>query len=108
MRLAIHQFSYNDDNYGVLLHDADSGETALVDAGDANAASAALAESGWSLTQIWITHHHGDHTAGLAALADDGVDNAELIAVNEAIRSHPIEVVGKKLRSYMTAMKKVI
>ena len=74
MRLAIHQFSYNDDNYGVLLHDADSGETALVDAGDANAASAALAESGWSLTQIWITHHHGDHTAGLAALADDGVE----------------------------------
>ena len=41
-------------------------------------------------------------------LADVGVDNAELIAVNEAIRSHPIEVVGKKLRSYMTAMKKVI
>jgi len=41
-------------------------------------------------------------------LADDGVDNAELISVNEAIRSHPIEVVGKKLRSYMTAMKKVI
>lgn len=41
-------------------------------------------------------------------LADEGVDNAELIAVNETIRSHPIEVVGKKLRSYMTAMKKVI
>ena len=41
-------------------------------------------------------------------LGDEGVDNAELIAVNEAIRSHPIEVVGKKLRSYMTAMKKVI
>ena len=41
-------------------------------------------------------------------LADTGVDNAELIAVNESIRSHPIEVVGKKLRSYMTAMKKVI
>jgi ketol-acid reductoisomerase len=41
-------------------------------------------------------------------LADQGVDNAELIAVNESIRSHPIEIVGKKLRSYMTAMKKVI
>ena len=41
-------------------------------------------------------------------LADEGVDNADLIAVNEAIRSHPIEVVGKELRSYMTAMKKVI
>ena len=41
-------------------------------------------------------------------LNDLGVDNAELIAVNESIRSHPIEVVGKKLRKYMTAMKKVI
>ncbi len=41
-------------------------------------------------------------------LADEGVDNAEIIAVNEAIRSHPVEVVGKRLRSYMTAMKKVI
>ncbi len=39
---------------------------------------------------------------------DNGVDNAELIAVNEAIRSHPVEIVGKKLRSYMTAMKRII
>ena len=74
MRLAIHQFPYNDDNYGVLLHDAKRGETALVDAGDAEAAEAALDEAGWPLTQIWITHHHGDHTAGLAALAGDGVE----------------------------------
>ena len=40
--------------------------------------------------------------------SDLGVDNAELIAVNESIRSHPIEIVGKQLRKYMTAMKKVI
>ena len=40
--------------------------------------------------------------------SDLGVDNAELIAVNESIRSHPIEIVGKRLRKYMTAMKKVI
>ena len=39
---------------------------------------------------------------------DLGVDNAELIAVNDALRAHPIEVVGKRLRKYMTAMKKVI
>jgi len=74
MRLAIHQFGYNSDNYGVLLHDAERGETALVDAGDAGAAEAALAEAGWPLTQIWITHHHDDHVAGLAALAGDGVE----------------------------------
>ena len=41
-------------------------------------------------------------------LNDSGSDNAELIAANEAIRSHPIEVVGKKLRMHMTSMKKAI
>jgi len=41
-------------------------------------------------------------------LNDYGVDNAELITVNERIRAHPIEVVGKRLRSHMTAMKKAI
>ena len=42
------------------------------------------------------------------SVADNHVDNAELIAVNQALRNHPIEVVGKKLRSYMTAMKKIV
>src|SRR5690554_3459182 len=42
------------------------------------------------------------------SLTDNNVDNAELIAVNQSIRNHPIETVGKKLRSYMTAMKKII
>jgi ketol-acid reductoisomerase len=39
---------------------------------------------------------------------DNNVDNAKLIAVNEGIRSHPIELVGKTLRHHMTAMKKII
>ncbi len=39
---------------------------------------------------------------------DNDVDNMELIAVNEAIRNHPVEIVGKKLRGYMTAMKRII
>jgi len=37
--------------------------------------------------------------------ASNGVDNIDLIAVNDAIRNHPIETVGKRLRSAMTAMK---
>ena len=37
-----------------------------------------------------------------------GVDNLTLIAVNEAIRQHPVEIVGKKLRGYMTAMKRIV
>jgi ketol-acid reductoisomerase len=39
---------------------------------------------------------------------DGGVDNQELIAVNEAIRSHPVEVIGKTLRGHMTAMKSIV
>ncbi|MGM5468754.1 ketol-acid reductoisomerase [Flavobacteriaceae bacterium LMO-SS05] len=37
----------------------------------------------------------------------NGVDNLELIAVNDAISSHPIEAVGKRLRAAMTAMKTI-
>lgn len=40
--------------------------------------------------------------------SQNGVDNLKLIAVNEAIRQHPVEVVGKKLRGYMTAMKRIV
>jgi len=39
---------------------------------------------------------------------DNGVDNIQLIAVNKAIRHHPVEIVGEKLRSSMTAMKKLV
>ena len=37
-----------------------------------------------------------------------GVDNQELIAVNDAIRNHPVEIIGRELRGYMTAMKKIV
>jgi len=39
---------------------------------------------------------------------DNGVDNRRLIAVNEAIRSHPVEVIGRELRGHMTAMKSIL
>lgn len=39
---------------------------------------------------------------------DTTVDNQELIRVNEAIRSHPVEVVGQTLRGYMTAMTSIV
>ena len=39
---------------------------------------------------------------------DNGVDDRELIAVNAAVRNHPIEKIGQTLRGHMTAMKKVV
>lgn len=66
--LDIHLFPCLDDNYGVLIHDPDTGATASIDAPDADDVSAALAEKGWTLTHILTTHHHHDHTGGNAQL----------------------------------------
>ncbi|AWX46261.1 Ketol-acid reductoisomerase (NADP(+)) [Flagellimonas maritima] len=38
---------------------------------------------------------------------DNGVDNGKLIAVNKALRGHPVEIVGTRLRESMTAMKPI-
>ncbi|MCP4211526.1 MAG: ketol-acid reductoisomerase, partial [Halieaceae bacterium] len=45
---------------------------------------------------------------GKGMAPDTGVDNVELIAVNDAIRNHPVEVIGRELRGYMTAMKRIV
>jgi len=41
-------------------------------------------------------------------LSNGGAENTQLITTNDSIRSHPIELVGKKLRKHMTSMKKAI
>jgi hydroxyacylglutathione hydrolase len=56
------------DNFGVLLHDEASGATAAIDAPEAAAVERALAETGWRLSDILVTHHHNDHTAGIPEL----------------------------------------
>lgn len=69
--LKIHQFICRSDNFGVLIHDDESGVTASIDTPDPDPIRRALAEKGWSLTHIFTTHHHGDHTAGHAALKSE-------------------------------------
>jgi len=44
---------------------------------------------------------------GESFATSNSVDNDELIKVNEVIRQHPIEEIGKTLRSAMTAMKAI-
>ena len=53
------------DNYAFLLHNAATGQTALVDAPEVPAIRAALDQRGWTLTDILITHHHDDHIVGV-------------------------------------------
>jgi hydroxyacylglutathione hydrolase len=68
MAAKTHLFLCLKDNYGVLLHDPASGATAAIDAPEAAAVEAALKTTGWRLSDILVTHHHGDHTAGIPEL----------------------------------------
>lgn len=56
------------DNYAYLVHDAANGQTALVDVPEAAPILEALSTRGWTLNEVWITHHHADHVQGLAAV----------------------------------------
>lgn len=79
------------DNYAYLVHDQASGETALVDAPEAAPIQAALAARGWTLSEIWLTHHHDDHTSAVPALRagarviGHGADAARLPPLDAAV-----------------------
>lgn len=62
--LEIHQFPCRSDNYGVLIHDPAANVTASIDAPETAAVRKALADTGWTLTHIFTTHYHADHTEG--------------------------------------------
>ncbi|MGD8327249.1 MAG: MBL fold metallo-hydrolase, partial [Sphingomonadales bacterium] len=59
--LKIVQIPVLSDNYIYLLHDAETGETAVVDAAIPEPVWAELDKRGWTLTKILNTHHHMDH-----------------------------------------------
>ncbi|MDT4288653.1 hydroxyacylglutathione hydrolase [Methylomonas sp. MO1] len=49
------------DNYIYLLHEPNSGETAVVDPAVSAPVVDALQQQDWQLDYIFNTHHHGDH-----------------------------------------------
>lgn len=67
-KLDLHHFICRQDNYGVLLHDRESGLTASIDAPEAQAIERELSAKGWKLSHILTTHHHADHVEGNLAL----------------------------------------
>ena len=71
-----------------------TGATAAIDAPEAAPVEAALKETGWKLTDILVTHHHADHTDGIAALKQKyscrvvapAGEAAKIPAVDETVR----------------------
>ena len=62
--LQIEMFPCLRDNYGFLLHVAETGVTAVVDTPEVGPIENALRANGWRLTYILNTHHHLDHAGG--------------------------------------------
>ena len=56
------------DNYAYVLHDSQSGATAVVDPAEAGPVLEVLHHHRWDLTHILCTHHHYDHVEGVPDL----------------------------------------
>ncbi|GAB5428340.1 MAG: hydroxyacylglutathione hydrolase [Devosia indica] len=70
MGLIVDVFAARSDNFGYLVHDQASGRTAAIDAPEAGPIREALDQRGWTLTDIFITHHHIDHVEAIAELKE--------------------------------------
>lgn len=68
--IQIHQFPCLSDNYGYLVHDPASGETAAIDTPDGAEYLRQAEAKGWTITQIWNTHWHPDHAGGNKAIVE--------------------------------------
>ena len=66
MPLEIVRIPVLSDNYVWLVHEPASGATMVVDPAVAEPVLAEAASRGWTITDIWNTHWHPDHTGGNA------------------------------------------
>lgn len=93
--LEIIQFPCLSDNYGYLIHDSVSGETAAIDTPEAKPYQDIINQYGWKLSHILNTHHHWDHTGG----------NLELIKNNNNVVVYGPEVERTKIPGITNTLK---
>ena len=90
MTLKIHQFPCLSDNYGYLIHDPASGETAAIDTPDGKEYLRQAEAKGWTITQIWNTHWHPDHAGGNKDIVE--ATGAKVFAPKEVERIAAIDI----------------
>lgn len=87
--LHVHQFACLSDNYGFLLHNSVTGETAAIDTPDAKEYLKQAAAKGWTITHIWNTHWHPDHAGGNVEIVE--ATGAQVLAPKEVEKLSPID-----------------
>ncbi|KLI63653.1 hydroxyacylglutathione hydrolase [Aurantiacibacter marinus] len=93
MTISVHQFPCLQDNYGFLLHDSESGETACIDTPDGEEYLKQAQAKRWQITAIWNTHWHPDHAGGNEVIK--AATGCKIIAPQEVERISPIDrIVG--------------
>jgi len=109
--LMIEQFTCRQNNFGVLIHDPMTGDTASIDAPDGEMIANYLDQAGWHLSHLLITHHHPDHVEGIPLLKDkygSKVYGPALEAKGIAGLDHPqndgdsFEFAGRKVEVILT------
>ncbi|MCR9109049.1 hydroxyacylglutathione hydrolase [Marivita sp. XM-24bin2] len=81
------------DNYTYLLHDSDSGATACIDVPEAQPILDELDKRGWTLTEIWLTHHHHDHIGGV----DDLLAHYDAKVTGAAADRHRLPTLNREV-----------
>ena len=94
MPLTLKTISCLTDNYAFLIHDSATNSTTLVDVPEAAPILAALSETGWTLSQILLTHHHPDHVAGVA----DVVTATGARVLGAAVDAHRLPTLDAELK----------
>ena len=89
--LEIHQFPCLSDNYGFLVHDPDSGQTAAIDTPDGEEYLRQAKAKGWTISHIWNTHWHPDHAGGNKAIIE--ATGAQVLAPKEVEKLSPIDTL---------------
>ena len=89
MPIEVRLFPCLSDNYGFLVRDTATGDTAAVDTPDGEAVLRELQASGWRLGLILNTHWHPDHTQGNAAVK--AATGAQIVGPAEVRRAAPLD-----------------
>src|SRR5689334_6568160 len=89
MSLTVHQFACLSDNYGFIIRDDATGQTATIDTPDAGAILAELKKLGWGLTLIMNTHWHPDHAGGNAEI--QAATGCRIVGPKEVTRIAPLD-----------------